>query len=52
MGFVFMEIKSFIDCSILMYCDNVVDLKLSFIEVFEEYIKQLKVFLISGMVFV
>lgn len=39
MGLVFIEIKSFEECSIFMYCDNVVDLKFYLMEVFEEYIK-------------
>ncbi|GAB1798766.1 5-dehydro-2-deoxygluconokinase [Priestia megaterium] len=47
-GLAFTEIKSPIDCSILMYRDNVADLKLSPTEVSEEYIKQSKALLISG----
>lgn len=47
-GLAFTEIKSPTDCSILMYRDNVADLKLSPTEVSEEYIKQSKAFLISG----
>lgn len=47
-GLAFTEIKSPTDCSILMYRDNVADLKLSPTEVSEEYIKQSKALLISG----
>ena len=47
-GLTFTEIKSPEDCSILMYRDNVADLKLHPLEVDEEYIKQSKSLLISG----
>jgi 5-dehydro-2-deoxygluconokinase len=47
-GLAFTEIKSPEDCSILMYRDNVADLKLETSDVSEEYIKQSKVLLISG----
>jgi len=47
-GLAFTEIKSPEDCSILMYRDNVADLKLSPEEVSEVYIKQSKALLISG----
>jgi 5-dehydro-2-deoxygluconokinase len=47
-GLAFTEIKSPEDCSILMYRDNVADLKLHPSEVDEEYIKQSKALLISG----
>ena len=47
-GLTFTEIKSPEDCSILMYRDNVADLKLHPFEVDEEYIKQSKSLLISG----
>jgi len=47
-GLVFTEIKSPEECSILMYRDNVADLKLHPSEVDEDYIKQSKALLISG----
>ncbi|WP_047152671.1 5-dehydro-2-deoxygluconokinase [Aneurinibacillus tyrosinisolvens] len=47
-GLAFTEIKSPTDCSILMYRDNVADLKLEPGDVSEEYIKQAKAMLISG----
>ncbi|XEC94652.1 5-dehydro-2-deoxygluconokinase [Paenibacillus tarimensis] len=47
-GLAFTEIKSPTDCSILMYRDNVADLKLKPEEVQEELIAQSKVLLISG----
>jgi 5-dehydro-2-deoxygluconokinase len=47
-GLAFTEIKSPEDCSILMYRDNVADLKLHPSEVDENYIKQSKSLLISG----
>jgi len=47
-GLAFTEIKSPEDCSILMYRDNVADLKLETSDVSEEYIKQSKSLLISG----
>ncbi|AZV63807.1 5-dehydro-2-deoxygluconokinase [Peribacillus frigoritolerans] len=47
-GLAFTEIKSPEECSILMYRDNVADLKLDPTEVSEEYIKQSKALLISG----
>jgi 5-dehydro-2-deoxygluconokinase len=47
-GLAFTEIKSPTDCSILMYRDNVADLKLEPRDVSEDYIKQSKVLLISG----
>ena len=47
-GLAFTEIKSPTDCSILMYRDNVADLKLEPRDVKEDYIKQAKVLLISG----
>ncbi|MHA6259781.1 5-dehydro-2-deoxygluconokinase [Sporosarcina sp. CAU 1771] len=47
-GLAFTEIMSPEDCSILMYRDNVADLKLHPSDVDEEYIKQSKALLISG----
>lgn len=47
-GLAFTEIKSPTDCSILMYRENVADLKLEPKDVSEEYIKNSKVLLISG----
>lgn len=47
-GLAFTEIKSPEECSILMYRDNVADLKLETTEVSEDYIKQSKTLLISG----
>jgi 5-dehydro-2-deoxygluconokinase len=47
-GLAFTEIMSPTDCSILMYRDNVADLKLSPVEVLENYVAQAKVVLISG----
>src|SRR5699024_8698220 len=47
-GLAFTEIKSPEDCSILMYRDNVADLKLETTDVSEDYIKQAKTLLISG----
>jgi 5-dehydro-2-deoxygluconokinase len=47
-GLAFTEIKSPTDCSILMYRDNVADLKLETRDISEEYIKNTKVLLISG----
>lgn len=47
-GLAFTEIKSPTDCSILMYRDNVADLKLEPRDVKEEYIKSSKALLISG----
>ncbi|WP_297987902.1 5-dehydro-2-deoxygluconokinase [Anoxybacillus sp.] len=47
-GLAFTEIKSPTDCSILMYRDNVADLKLEPKDVREDYMKQAKVLLISG----
>src|SRR5690625_745951 len=47
-GLAFTEIKSPEDCSILMYRDNVADLKLDTSNVSEDYIKQSKSLLISG----
>ena len=47
-GLAFTEIKSPADCSILMYRDNVADLKLQAGEVLEDYIAKAKVLLISG----
>lgn len=47
-GLAFTEIKSPEDCSILMYRDNVADLKLDTNDVSEDYIKQTKVLHISG----
>jgi 5-dehydro-2-deoxygluconokinase len=47
-GLAFTEIKSPTDCSILMYRDNVADLKLEPKDVREDYIHQAKVLLISG----
>ncbi|MBN8210264.1 5-dehydro-2-deoxygluconokinase [Bacillus sp. NTK071] len=47
-GLTFTEIKSPEDCSILMYRDNVADLKLESTDVSEDYIKQSKSLLISG----
>lgn len=47
-GLAFTEIKSPTDCSILMYRDNVADLKLTPGEVREDVIARTKVLLISG----
>ncbi|MEI7026886.1 5-dehydro-2-deoxygluconokinase [Paenibacillus sp. y28] len=47
-GLAFTEIKSPTECSILMYRDNVADLKLEAGDVSEDYIKQAKAILISG----
>ncbi|BDG47525.1 5-dehydro-2-deoxygluconokinase [Parageobacillus sp. KH3-4] len=47
-GLAFTEIKSPTDCSILMYRDNVADLKLEPNDIKEDYIKQAKALLISG----
>src|SRR5690625_3774216 len=47
-GLAFTEIKSPEDCSILMYRDNVADLKLETGDVSEDYIKQTKTLLVSG----
>ncbi|TCO70038.1 5-dehydro-2-deoxygluconokinase [Marinisporobacter balticus] len=47
-GLAFTEIKSPTDCSILMYRDNVADLKLQPTDVNEEYIKNAKAILVSG----
>jgi len=47
-GLAFTEIKSPEECSILMYRDNVADLKLETTDVSEEYIKQSKTLLVSG----
>lgn len=47
-GLVFTEIKSPEECSILMYRDNVADLKLEPSDVNEDYIKRAKAILISG----
>lgn len=47
-GLTFTEIKSPEECSILMYRDNVADLKLHPSDVDEGYIKQSKALLISG----
>lgn len=47
-GLAFTEIKSPEDCSILMYRDNVADLKLDTSNVSEDYIKQSKSLLVSG----
>lgn len=47
-GLAFTEIKSPEDCSILMYRDNVADLKLHPSEIDEGYIKQSKTLLVSG----
>lgn len=47
-GLAFTEIKSPSECSILMYRENVADLKLEPENVSEEYIKQAKAILISG----
>jgi len=47
-GLAFTEIKSPTDCSILMYRDNVADLKLEPGDVSEAYIRQAKALLISG----
>lgn len=47
-GLAFTEIKSPEECSILMYRDNVADLKLDTSNVSEEYIRQTKALLISG----
>lgn len=47
-GLAFTEIKSPKDCSILMYRENAVDLKLQVSDVKEEYIKSAKSILISG----
>jgi 5-dehydro-2-deoxygluconokinase len=47
-GLAFTEIKSPTECSILMYRDNVADLKLNPLEVSEELIASSKVLLVSG----
>lgn len=47
-GLAFTEIKSPTDCSILLYRDNVADLKLEPNDVDEAYIQKAKAFLISG----
>lgn len=47
-GLAFTEIKSPEECSILMYRDNVADLKIDVQEVSEQYIKKAKALLISG----
>lgn len=47
-GLAFTEIKSPAECSILMYRDNVADLKLEPSDVKEDYIKKAKAILISG----
>lgn len=47
-GLAFTEIKSPTDCSILLYRDNVADLKLEPRDISEEYIKNAKALLISG----
>ncbi|WP_028551255.1 5-dehydro-2-deoxygluconokinase [Paenibacillus sp. UNC451MF] len=47
-GLAFTEIKSPTECSILMYRDNVADLKLEPSDVREEYIKNAKAIMISG----
>nr|WP_220215020.1 MULTISPECIES: 5-dehydro-2-deoxygluconokinase [Thermoactinomyces] len=47
-GLTFTEIKSPQDCSILMYRDNVADLKLEPSEISEDYIRSAKAMLISG----
>ncbi len=47
-GLAFTEIKSPMDCSILMYRDNAVDLKLESKDVSEQYIRSAKAMLISG----
>ncbi|MEW5323515.1 5-dehydro-2-deoxygluconokinase [Geobacillus thermoleovorans] len=47
-GLAFTEIKSPTDCSILMYRDNVADLKLEPNDVDEDYIRRAKCLLISG----
>jgi len=47
-GLAFTEIKSPTDCSILMYRDNVADLKLEPNDIHEDYIRQAKCLLISG----
>lgn len=47
-GLAFTEIKSPEECSILMYRDNVADLKLETTDVSEELIMQTKILLVSG----
>lgn len=47
-GLTFTEIKSPTDCSILMYREGAVDLKLEVSDVNEDYIKKAKAVLISG----
>lgn len=47
-GLAFTEIKSPMDCSILMYRDNVADLKLAPSDINESYIAAAKAILISG----
>lgn len=47
-GLAFTEIKSPTDCSILMYRDNVADLRLHPIDISEDYIKNSKALLVSG----
>lgn len=51
-GFVFMEIFSFEECSIFMYWDDVVDLYFELFEVNEGYIVNVKMLFVFGMVFV
>lgn len=47
-GLAFTEIKSSTECSIVMYRDNAADLKINLSDVKEEYLKNSKIFLISG----
>lgn len=47
-GLAFLEIRSPEDCSITMYRDNAVDLKVEVNDINEEYIKNAKALLISG----
>lgn len=47
-GLAFTEIKSPMDCSILMYRDNAADLKLEPADIREDYISQAKAIMISG----
>jgi len=47
-GLAFTEIKSPTDCSILMYRDNVADLKIDPKDINEEYIKNAKILQVSG----
>ncbi|MCY6483231.1 5-dehydro-2-deoxygluconokinase [Clostridium aestuarii] len=47
-GLAFTEIKSPTECGIVMYRDNVADLNINLKDIKEEYLKNSKIFLISG----